>query len=234
MEIEFFDEYSRLSERASALVINELSTRPGLLLCAATGNSPEGLYHLLREKEPSEPALFRGLRIIQLDEWSGLPANAEGTGQLYLRRHLLDPLGIDESRYISFASDAVDPELECRRIQSKLAEEGPIDMAVLGLGRNGHLGFNEPDQQLEPHCHVARLTPVSQQHSMMAHKKGKPEYGMTLGMKDILLSRKIILIVSGKGKEGARSSLFSEKISTACPASFLWLHPHSVCLAMRD
>jgi len=233
MDIVYFEDFSRLSEAASAMVVDQLRASPGLLLCAATGKSPEGLYRSLAEHNAAEPSLFSRLRIIKLDEWSGLKPEDPGTCEYYIRHHLLGPLGIDDQRFISFSPEAVDPEEECHLVRSRLEKEGPIDLAILGLGKNGHLGFIEPGQQLEPHCHVARLTHESRQHNMMQHVPSKPEYGMTLGMKDILAAKRIILIVAGKGKEEAISVLLSGKITTACPASFLWLHNRVHCMVVQ-
>ena len=233
MEIEYFEDYNRLSETASALVAGQLRASPGLLLCAATGSSPEGLYHYLAERKAAEPSLFSRLRIIKLDEWSGLKPADPGTCEHYNRHHLLDPLEIDDQRFISFSPEAPDPEEECHLVRSRLEKEGPIDLAILGLGKNGHLGLIEPGQQLEPHCHVARLTRESRQHDMVKHVPDKPEYGMTLGMKDILAAKTIVLIVAGKGKEEAISVLLSGKITTTCPASFLWLHDRVHCMVAQ-
>jgi galactosamine-6-phosphate isomerase len=233
MEITYFEDYNQLTERAFGLLIGELRKKPDLLLCTATGNSPRGVYRKLVEKGKSEPSLVQRLRVIKLDEWYGVSHNSKGSCELYLRSHLVDPLHIDRERFISFRSDAPDPEGECGRIRSALEREGPADIAILGLGTNGHLGFNEPGRQLEPHCHLTPLTPESQQHGMMKHATHKPAYGMTLGMSDILASIVILLMVSGQGKEEALSSLLKGKITTGCPATFLWLHDRVHCLVER-
>ena len=111
-----------------------------------------------------------------------------------------------------------------------LENQGPIDICILGLGRNGHLGFNEPAAVLHPHCHIMDLALQTQQHIMVANVLSKPTKGLTLGMRDILSSKKIVLLVSGKGKEEAMQKLRSAEITSQCPASFLWLHNNVDCL----
>ncbi len=170
------------------------------------------------------------MRIVKLDEWWRLPADDRRTCEVYLQQKLIGPLGIGQSRYISFDSDAPDPEQECLRVRSSLEREGPIGLAVLGLGKNGHLGLNEPGPFLHPVCHRATLSPETRQHPMLNHSGPAPESGLTLGMRDILSSEVILLIVSGSGKEKALDQLRSGKITTDCPATFLWTHPRVHCL----
>uniref|UniRef100_UPI0035937362 6-phosphogluconolactonase n=1 Tax=Pricia sp. TaxID=2268138 RepID=UPI0035937362 len=106
---------------------------------------------------------------------------------------------------------------------------GPIDICILGLGKNGHIGFNEPAKTLTPFCHVAKLSEKSLQHSMANTMKPKPAYGLTLGMADILRSKKIILLLTGSDKQDIIFKLLSKEITTQLPASFLWLHHDVSC-----
>ncbi len=219
-----------MSMQAAALVIKELEKKKDLSLCAATGNSPQGVYEALVSEHQKNKNLFRELRIVKLDEWCGLPANDSGTCEHYLCTRLLKPLGISSHRYLGFSSDAMNPETECQRIRSTLKRMGPIDLCVLGLGKNGHLGFNEPGRFVQPHGHVAKLTEQSRHHTMIQEVDTKPKYGMTLGLWNILSSKRIILLVSGSGKEETRNKLLSGKLTTQCPATFLWLHSNVDCL----
>lgn len=234
MRITRCEDYREMSTRAAELVLEELRKKPGLLFCAATGSSPEGLYEELGKRYLKEAGLFDKLRILKLDEWGGIPENHPVTCEHYLRKHLLEPLAIPEERYLGFRSDPEDPEAECKSIRNTLAREGPIDLCILGLGQNGHLGLNEPASQLEPFCHVAKLSELSLEHKMIADMNIKPRYGITLGMQEILSSRKIVLLVTGTGKKGMVNRLLEEKISTALPASLLWTHGHVECLLDRS
>ncbi len=130
-----------------------------------------------------------------------------------------------QERYIAFDSQAADADAECKRIAAWLERNGPIDVCVLGLGINGHIGFNEPAEFLQPHAHVAKLIESSMQHAMVTHSKHRPTHGLTLGMADLLQSRQVLLLVSGEGKRTAMSGLLDGRIATDFPASFLALHP---------
>jgi galactosamine-6-phosphate isomerase len=230
MKIVYCRDYESLSVQAAARVINETEKRKNLLLCAATGNSPIGLYNELVRRSEVDREFFGELRIIKLDEWAAIPENDPGSSECYLRKRLLDPLGIPPERYISFASNAAEPADECDRIRSELAQRGPIDVCILGLGINGHVGFNEPGSLLIPHCHVARLSEESRRHAMVRATNSKPQFGLTLGMQEILASRRIVLLVAGEGKSRVTAGLLSEEVSTTIPASLLWLHDNVDCL----
>ena len=223
-----------MSHLAASIVLREIQKNPGLLLCAATGSSPRGLYGKLAEHAKLDREQFSRMRIIKLDEWGGVPENHPVTCEYFLRNRLLDPLAIPREHYISFASDPQNPVEECKRIRSRLQAEGPVDICILGLGGNGHLALNEPAVELQPFCHVATLTEKSLQHSMIADLEKKPGYGLTLGMQEILQSRKIIMLVSGKEKMEVAEKFLEAKVSTNLPASFLWLHPHVECLVDRE
>ena len=222
----------RLSAHAAALVIAEIERRRNLLLCAATGNSPTGLYSALAERAHQDPELFRDLRVIALDEWGGRRETDPGSTTGYLRERLLDPLAISADRFLGFDS-SVEPALACQKMRAALDQSGPIDVCVLGLGANGHVGFNEPGLTLDPNCHVARLSVETRQHAMARSMDRPPEFGLTLGLQEILASKRIVLLVTGTGKQQTVARLLREEVSTTLPASLLWLHGNVDCLVDR-
>ena len=230
MNVRYCEDYDSLSAEAGSLVVAEIKKQRNLLLCAATGNSPIGLYKELVRKAEADRALFEALRIVKLDEWGGIPGHDPGSCERYLKTRLLDPLAVTADRYISFASTPEEPAAECERIRSELAQRGPIDVCILGLGVNGHIGFNEPGPSLIPQCHVARLSEESRRHAMVRSMHGTPHFGLTLGMQEILAARRIILLVAGAGKHQAIAGLLSGEVSTSLPASLLWLHQNVDCL----
>jgi galactosamine-6-phosphate isomerase len=234
MNVVYCEDYDSLSVQAARLVIAEVEKRSDPLVCAASGNSPVGLYDQLAKKAEANRAFSARLSIIMLDEWGGLSEQDPGSASHYLRTRLLDPLGVPPERYISFRASAGDPDRECERIRSELAERGPIDLCILGLGINGHLGFNEPGPFLTPHCHVAQLSDATRTHSMVRSATSKPHFGFTLGMQEILDSNRILMLVAGASKKRALTALLSQKISTDTPASFLWLHGNADCLIDRS
>ncbi len=234
VRIQVASDHEQMSRRAAARIARELRRRPGLLLGAATGATPTRAYARLAEMRAATPSLFRALRVLKLDEWLGLRAPHPATCQSYLRRHLLGPLGVPAARYQGFRTRPREPGAECARIGSWLARHGPIDLCVLGLGRNGHLLMNEPASSLEPGAHVARLSALTRRHSMVRALKTPPHRGLTLGLGDILRSRSILLLVSGRHKRAALARTLRGGLTTRCPASLLWLHTDVTVLCDRE
>lgn len=234
MKIVRLNSYDALSREAASMILKEQERKKNLLLCAATGGSPTGTYAAMKKTFDEKPLSFSGLRVIKLDEWGGVPMNTPFNCECYLQEHLIGPLQISSDRYITFQSDPKNPAEECERIQSELRKSGPIDICILGLGMNGHLALNEPDDFLEAGPHVARLSESSLTHPMVLAMKNKPGYGLTLGMTDIFQSSCILLLISGEKKKAITAELFKKRISTTLPASFLWLHPNAICMIDED
>lgn len=230
MNLTYCSDYREMSIQAATLVIAEIEQKRDLLLCVPSGHSPSGLYEELIRRDRRGEAFFGHLRIVKLDEWGGIPLDHPASCESFLKSSLLDPLGIPREQYLSFDSDPEDPPRECRRIESALLRQGPIDLCILGMGRNGHLGLNEPGDFLDPGCHVATLSEATLQHSMISSFSPKPRYGLTLGMREILAARKIILLISGQEKGPVIQAFLTGRIDTSLPASFLWLHGHVECL----
>jgi galactosamine-6-phosphate isomerase len=226
--------YDVMSQAAASIICNELKKRPDLLLCVSAGGTPTRTYELLAARSRREPRLFARLRVIQIDEWGGLLPGDPATCEADLRTKLCEPLGVAHARFTALRTNATDPAAECSRIARWLAANGPIDICILGLGRNGHVAMNEPGAALTPHAHVAMLAPSSRQHAMLKTLAQKPRYGLTLGMGDILSSRQILLLVNGKRKRAALRRLMRPTVSTRFPASLLWLHPSAIVLCDRE
>jgi galactosamine-6-phosphate isomerase len=224
-----FADHEALSRAAAALLAERLRQRPDALLCLATGATPMRTYELLAERQATEPVLFEGVRVIKLDEWGGLALDDPASCEQYLQQALIGPLGLSE-RYVAFDGQSPDSMAECRRIARWLEEHGPIDTCVLGLGVNGHLGFNEPAPSLRPHAHVAELSAASLQHSMLDAARSRPTHGLTLGMADLLHADCVLLLVSGAAKREPLARLMTGPISTEFPASLLAIHRNALVL----
>jgi galactosamine-6-phosphate isomerase len=234
MKIKIWSNHEAMSMAAAGCIAREFVRNPQLLVCLATGSTPIRTYELLGTRARAFPALFALLRVLKLDEWLGLPMSDPGSSEAYLQHRVIRPWGVGQRHFAGFDSESRRPELECQRIQNWLARHGPIDLCVLGLGRNGHLGFNEPGGTLCPVAHRARLAEQTRTHPMLSHTTVKPEYGLTLGMAEILQARRILLLVSGKDKRKPLQRLLRGEISTEFPASLLCLHPNTTVLCDRE
>ena len=213
-----------MSREAAARVIAAAAAKRDSLLCAPAGNSPTGLYRELAGEAGRKPDLFRSLKVIKLDEWLGVPASDAASCEHFLRSRLLNPLAIAADCYIAFDPETADPLGECARVQGELERQGPIDLCILGLGKNGHVGLNEPGPSLQPRCHVATLSGETLKHAMMSARESKPARGLTLGIGDILNARKILLLATGEGKKPVIARFLDGTVTTDLPATLLWLH----------
>jgi galactosamine-6-phosphate isomerase len=216
-------DHEALSQHATDVIVRGLRAKPASLLCLAAGSTPTRTYELLAIEGAKEPTLFKHCRIIKLDEWGGLPPGNPATCDFQLRSTLISPLNLTE-RYVAFESNPLDPGAEAARVAKWLDQHGPIDIAVLGLGINGHLGFTEPAEYLQPFAHVAQLSSESLAHAMLAKTDVQPTYGLTLGMADLIQSRHVLLLVSGGSKRDPLQRLLSGQITTHFPASMLQVH----------
>ena len=219
-----------LDRQAAALVWEAAGARPDLLICLASGETPSGAYALLA----GAPDRLAHARFIQLDEWAGLGADDPASCTAHLRRALLGPLAVPPERWIGFQGDAPDGAAECRRVEAALEDAGPIDLCILGLGRNGHLALNEPAESFYPFPHVATLDERSRAHPMLAGTGAQVREGLTLGLGDILGARRILLLVAGAAKRAPLARLAARRVTPQLPASFLWLHGDATCLCDAD
>lgn len=219
-----------LVNKANLVFDEYVSMRSSPLICAATGNSPLALY---RSWLNSRKWVFSNFRLIKLDEWVGVPPDHPSSCEYYLHQHLIAPLGIHLQNYFGLRGDAEHLQEECKRAEQVLKNQGPIDVSILGVGKNGHLGFNEPAAFLRPDCHIAQLDALTQSHSMIKQKVDKtPQLGLTLGMRALMESKLVILLFVGQGKEEVKKQFMTKKISSFLPVSMLWMHPNCHCFML--
>jgi glucosamine-6-phosphate isomerase len=230
MKITYLENYDSLSQYAAKLVVDEVQLKKDLLFCAATGNSPTGMYAEMAKNK----SLFEKMRVVKMDEWGIIPLSHPDSCESYLKKHLLEPMEISKDRYTGFETAADKVEAECARMKSFISDHGPFDICILGLGKNAHIAFNEPADFLQPDFHKALLAPSTIQHDPALSQGPEPAYGLCVGMKDIQQTKKVIFLITGKGKQEAIRQILERKISTQCPASFLWMHSNVECLIDKN
>lgn len=221
MNIIGFKNYEEMSEASAKLMADTLQSKANANICFASGGSPELTYELFVKKVKSID--HSKMTMTKLDEWCNVASTSPLSCERYLYERIINPLQLTNRQCISFQSDAQDFTKECERIHNAL-EEKPIDLCILGLGRNGHLGLNEPDTYLQPYAHVATLSQLTKGHAMI--QGSTLTHGITIGMKEIMSSKHIMLQVSGNEKEEIFKNFLSGKIDPLLPASFLWMHPN--------
>lgn len=224
--------YHDLSHRAVQVILTRIDEKPDLLLCAATGNTPKGAYKKLGRTAKTRSIECAGIKLIQLDEWVSLPPGHEASCQYQLATELVKPLDITDFCKIDGAAADLSGEID--RTNDYLKANGPIDLCVLGLGLNGHIGLNEPAEQMTEGCHRVKLSNTSMEHDMVEGIAPVPTEGITLGLNQILESREIILLVAGASKKEIFEALLHATPHPALPASYLMDHPNTICLVDQE
>ncbi len=230
MKIVHTADYQSMSIKGSRVLIESIRQKPKALLCIATGGSPEGMYAEITRRVTAEPEITSGIRLLALDEWYGIPSDHPATCSSFIRQNVSRPWLISEDRLVLFNSAADNPESECRRINGLLEKNGPIDLCILGIGRNGHLGLNEPGSGKYDHTRVVELAQSSTLHPMLKDTGAAVSRGMTLGIADILNSREILILITGFGKIDAYNAFMEKANPDEWPASFLWEHDNVNCI----
>ena len=223
-------DFKELSYACAEKMINCVKQKPNALLCLASGNSPKKAYEIFVKRILEEKLETRQLRILKLDEWWGISNDDPSSCEMYLQEILIKPLNISKNQFISFESSSANAHEECYRISEYLRKKGPIDLCVLGLGKNGHLGLNEPAAFLKLYAHVVELDNTTKTHTMLKGNDTDVSLGITIGLGEIMASQDILFVVTGEQKEPVFDAFKEGIISTKLPASFLWLHPKTTCI----
>lgn len=225
MQIIVADDYETMSKQAFDEVKRIMQYRPDPLICTASGDSPAGLYKELVKEADAKYIDVSKWHFVSLDEWAGMNGEDEGSCRYHLDNELFDPLEIPEKRICFFDGRADDLNKECLRIENFIGDNGGIDVAIVGLGMNGHVGMNEPGTSPELYSHVAEIDPVTQNVGQKYFKEPRHlSHGLTLGIASLMKARKIILLVSGAKKAQIVQQVLEGEISEAFPASLLRNH----------
>lgn len=189
----------------------------------ATGNSPIPMYDELRQRVYDAKADLSRVRPFAIDEYGGDRGHNCSNHDFFARYWASIP-GV---RAVEEFNPSV-PELavECARFAVALERAGGLDLAVLGLGINGHLAFNEPGSRKDSPARVAPLAPETRESARVCWQDETPSYGLTLGLRELLAARRVLLVVNGRHKAGIAEAALRGPVGSACPASFLQEHPH--------
>lgn len=226
----------RLDAVGAELVAGWLADRPGGTLLAAMGTSPLGLYGRLASLRASGALDLSGVRLIQLDEYVGVADDDPRCLFSWLLREVATELGVDGDRLLRISGDAPDAAAEAARHDAAIVAAGGIDVSVLGLGPNGHLGFNEPPSGAAAPTRVVDLAPESLASNARywGSPSAVPRRAITVGMDRLLAARRTLLVVSGAGKQAILRRLVTEPVTDDLPASHLRAVPGAVLLADTD
>lgn len=193
------------------------------LVTLPTGLTPLPFYRELRNRYDGGHTGLGGFTYLALDEYQGLPAPDRRRFGAWIAHEVLDPLGVPPQNRIFFHSDAADPGAEIARFREYYAGRGPLDLAVLGLGGNGHVGFNEPGSAFDSSIRQVALAPETMEANAAYWDGSKsiPAQGYTLGLAELHAARHTVLLVSGESKAGILRRVLNGPVSEDVPATYL-------------
>lgn len=232
MQIKVVENYSEMSREASKIFSEIIKSTPDCVLGLATGDTPIGMYDCMVEAYNKGELDFSAVRSVNLDEYYPLAPDNEQSYRYFMNQKLFDRVNINKENTYVPDGMAKDTDKFCRDYESKINSLGGIDVQVLGIGRNGHIGFNEPDDGLLPYTHLTELTAntIEANSRFFDREEDVPKHALTMGIRSIFKARKIVLLASGVEKAQAVKEMLSGNITTHCPASLLCLHPDCILI----
>ena len=236
MEVIIVKDYEALSKRAATLVQGQLTWKPESVLGLATGSTPLGMYDQLVKMYKNDEIDFKKTSTFNLDEYIGLDKDCSQSYYNFMRDNFFDHVNIPLDQTFIPDGQADDLQEECINYENKIKEYGGIDLQILGIGHNGHIGFNEPNIEFEARTHVVTLDKKTIEANKRFFKSPDevPKKAISMGIKTIMKSRKILLMASGESKADIVSKLVKDDISPNIPASILHLHEHVVVLIDQE
>ncbi|OAB34876.1 glucosamine-6-phosphate deaminase [Paenibacillus macquariensis subsp. defensor] len=214
------------------LIASLVQSKPNAVLGLATGSSPIGIYTRLAEMNKKGLVSFSQVSAYNLDEYVGISGDHSQSYKTFMKENLFNHIDIDLQNTHIPNANAEDLEAECKAYDLALEQNGPVDIQILGIGSNGHIGFNEPDDHLYGGTHVIDLMEETLEANarFFASLDEVPKQAITMGVASIMKARQIILLARGAGKAEAVKAALQGPITTQCPASLLQCHPNVIVL----
>ena len=227
MRIYVTEDYNAMSHRVASILAAQVMLKPDCVLGLATGSTPVGAYKQLVEWYKRGDLDFAQVRSINLDEYVGLAPTHDQSYRYFMQSNLFDHVNIVPDNTNVPNGLAENAAEECRRYNEVIHTLGPIDLQLLGMGHNGHIGFNEPADAFELETHVVDLTDTTIQANarFFASADEVPRQAMTMGIQTIMQAKKVLVAVSGKDKAEIVKKAFTGPVTPNVPASILQMHP---------
>jgi glucosamine-6-phosphate deaminase len=224
-----FPDYEAISTAVAYVVAGKLEEEPSTVFMLPTGITPLGMYERLVEIHRSGGLTFANATFFNLDEYLGLAPDHRASFHVYMKENFYDLIDADPARVFVPDGTAPDPEAECERYEVAIKEAGGIDVCVLGIGRNGHIGFNEPGAPFDSRTRVVALSESTRKINASDFEADRaPGRAITVGMATIFDSQSVLLLASGTNKAGAVAAAVEDEVSESMPASMLRNHPNAV------
>lgn len=228
MKIYSAPDYQGMSRKAANILSAHVILKPTSVLGLATGSTPIGMYKQLIDWYNKGDVDFSQVHTVNLDEYLGLAPTHDQSYRYFMQTNFFDHINVKPENTNVPNGLAADPEAECARYNQVIADLGGIDIQVLGMGHNGHIGFNEPEEAFELETHVVDLTDttIDANARFFASRDDVPRQALTMGIKSIMQARHILVVVSGADKADIVKTAFFGPVTPKVPASILQMHPN--------
>lgn len=225
--------YEEMSKQAANIIASVVTLKPDCMLGLATGSSPIGTYDELVKKYEAGDLDFSEVTTVNLDEYKGLPKENEQSYYYFMHEYLFDKVNIDPAKTYLPDGTNLNSEEEAARYEALVQSLGTVDLQLLGLGRNGHIGFNEPGDHFEDgtHCVDLKESTIEANKRFFESADDVPKQAYSMGIGTIMRSKKILLVVSGEEKAQALKDTIYAPISPKVPGTILRLHPDVTIVA---
>ena len=230
-------DYNDMSRKAANIIAAQIYLKPDCVLGLATGSSPVGTYKELIAKYEAGDLDFSKVRTVNLDEYVGLTKDHDQSYAYFMRANLFDHVNIDQNNCNIPNGMNPDAEAECARYDAVIDAFGGADLQLLGLGPNGHIGFNEPGEAFELETHCVNLTPATIEANKRFFDGNEdlvPKQAYTMGIKTIMQARKVLVVANGLAKAKAVKAVVSGPVTPECPGSILQMHPDCILVADEE
>jgi len=227
MHLKTFKDYSSLSAAVAAEIIALIKNKPDAVLCLASGASPKLTCSLTAERAIKENVDFSQITFIGLDEWVGIPPENEGSCRYFFDTLFIEPLNLSPSQTHLFDGLSGNLQKECKKMDHLISDKGGIDLMIVGIGMNGHIGFNEPGVSFDKYCHVIELDETTVTIGQKYFKETTIlKQGITLGLKHLMESKQVIVIANGIKKAELIRRAVGDKVTNYFPATIIQQHPN--------
>lgn len=236
MRVIVCNSYDEMSKKAARIVAGQINIKPNLVLGFATGSTPIGTYKNLIQMNIDGEIDFSEVISFNLDEYYPIKRDNKQSYRYFMKQNLFNHINIRMENTHIPNGETNNPKMECENYEKAISDSGGIDLQILGIGENGHIGFNEPDARLDSFTHLTNLTESTILANSRFFKEDEvmPTKALTMGVATILNAKKIILLASGANKSRAVAELLNNDIDTSVPASMLKLHPDVVLICDKD
>jgi glucosamine-6-phosphate deaminase len=233
MKIIQVKDYQEMSEKACEIIVERMQELEKPVLGLATGSTPEGMYECLIKENHEGKVSFKNTTTFNLDEYVGIADEDPNSYHYFMHDKFLDHVDIKEENSHLPSGLAKDMEKECKDYEQMIRDAGGIDLQVLGIGVNGHIGFNEPGTPFTKETHVVELTDSTREANSryFSSKDEVPTHAVTMGPETIMQSKEILLLISGENKADAVAKLLEGDVTEQVPVSILQKHNHVTLIA---